>query len=58
MVMTCRCYRVIMTGKDKDVPLKPEDILFIPNSAARSALLRTSEAAIQIATGVAIYGRY
>jgi polysaccharide export outer membrane protein len=48
----------LMAGKGSDLPLKADDILFIPNSAARSALLRTSEAAIQIATGVAIYGRY
>jgi polysaccharide export outer membrane protein len=48
----------LMAGKGSDLPLKSDDILFVPNSAARSALVRTSEAAIQIATGVAIYGRY
>jgi polysaccharide export outer membrane protein len=48
----------LMAWKGSDLPLQSDDILFIPNSAARSALLRTSEAAIQIATGVAIYGRY
>ncbi|HMF75055.1 MAG TPA: polysaccharide biosynthesis/export family protein [Bryobacteraceae bacterium] len=47
----------LMAGKGSDLALKSGDILFIPNSAARSALARTSEAAIQIATGVAIYGR-
>jgi polysaccharide export outer membrane protein len=48
----------LMAGKGADLPLQSDDILFVPNSAARSAFLRTSEAAIQIATGVAIYGRY
>ncbi|MBV9301579.1 MAG: polysaccharide biosynthesis/export family protein [Acidobacteriaceae bacterium] len=48
----------LMAGKGQDLPLKAQDILFIPNSAAKSAASRTAEAAIQIATGVAIYGRY
>ena len=48
----------LMAGKGQDLPLKADDILFIPNSAAKNAASRTAEAAIQIATGVAIYGRY
>jgi len=40
------------------LPLRSNDILFVPNSAAKSVGARTAEAAIQIATGVAIYGRY
>ncbi len=33
------------------------DILFIPNSAAKSATLRGVEAAIQVATGVVVWRR-
>jgi polysaccharide export outer membrane protein len=48
----------LMAGKAADLPLKSNDILFIPNSAAKSALSRSVEAAVQIGTGVAIYARY
>lgn len=49
--------KLLMAGKAPDMPLKADDILFIPNSAAKSALARTAEAAVQIGTGVAIYAR-
>jgi polysaccharide export outer membrane protein len=48
----------LMAGKSPDLPLQSDDILFVPNSAAKNAGGRAMEAAIQIATGVAIYGRY
>jgi polysaccharide export outer membrane protein len=47
----------LMAGKAPDLPLRSDDILFVPNSAAKSMAARTAEAAIQIGTGVAIYGR-
>jgi len=47
----------LMAGKTADLPLKSDDILFVPNSAARSIAARTAEAAIQIGTGFAIYSR-
>ncbi|MDQ2945071.1 MAG: polysaccharide export protein [Acidobacteriota bacterium] len=47
----------ILAGKEADVVLKPNDILFIPNSASRSIALRSLEAAIQIGTGVVIWHR-
>ena len=47
----------VLSGKAGDVPLHPEDILFVPNSAARSATLRALEAGIQVGTGVAIWRR-
>ena len=47
----------IMAGKAKDVPLLPEDILFVPNSAARSAFYRALEGGVQIGTGIAIWRR-
>jgi polysaccharide biosynthesis/export protein len=48
----------LMAGKAPDVPLRADDILFVPNSAAKSITKRTLDAAVQITTGVVIYGRY
>jgi len=48
----------ILSNKAEDLPLQAEDVLFIPNSAAKSAARRSMEAILQTATGVAIYGRY
>jgi polysaccharide export outer membrane protein len=47
----------IMTGSAKDVPLRAEDILFIPENAPRKAITRAAEAALQVGTGLAIYRR-
>ncbi|MDX2149538.1 MAG: polysaccharide biosynthesis/export family protein [Bryobacteraceae bacterium] len=47
----------IIAGKAKDVPLLAEDILFVPNSAAKSALYKGLESGINIGTGVAIFRR-
>jgi polysaccharide export outer membrane protein len=44
----------ILSGKSSDVYLQPNDILFIPNSAAKGVSSRAVEAALQIATGVLI----
>jgi polysaccharide biosynthesis/export protein len=45
----------ILAGQAPDLPLASEDILFIPASAPKKAMARMAEAAIQIATGVAIF---
>jgi polysaccharide export outer membrane protein len=45
----------ILASKAPDVNLQPDDILFVPNSAAKSAMHRGLEAIVQAATGVAIY---
>jgi polysaccharide export outer membrane protein len=47
--------RRIFNGKDKDVELQSEDVLYIPGSAAKRASLRAIEAAIQMGTGLAIF---
>ncbi len=47
----------LMAGKSPDLPLRSNDILFVPNSAAKSAGTRAMEAAIQMATGMVAYGR-
>lgn len=45
----------ILQGKLPDVPLQPEDILFVPSSAPKKAATRAIEAFIQAGTGIAIY---
>jgi polysaccharide export outer membrane protein len=47
----------LLAGKIPDFQLKSNDILFVPNSATKTALARTAEAAITIGTGLAIYAR-
>ena len=46
-----------MAAKSDDVELKDEDVLFIPNSASKSAARRSLESIVQVATGLAIYRR-
>jgi polysaccharide export outer membrane protein len=48
----------ILSGKKEDIELRPDDILFVPNSAARGALRTALDSAIRMATGVVIYRRY
>jgi polysaccharide export outer membrane protein len=48
----------ILSGKDKDVPMEPDDILFVPSNQTRSAAIRVAEAALQIGSGIAIYRSY
>jgi polysaccharide export outer membrane protein len=45
----------ILRGKSPDPVLQAEDILFIPDSAAKRALHRGIESIVQAATGVAIF---
>ena len=47
----------IMTGQAGDVPLLPEDILFVPSSVPKKAIGRVAEAAVQITTGLIIFRR-
>jgi polysaccharide biosynthesis/export protein len=45
----------VLAGQDADVTLQPEDILFVPNSAAKQVSIRAAEAAVQAGTGLAIW---
>ena len=45
----------ILDGKDGDMQLHPNDILFVPASTTRRVSVRALEAAIQIGTGVLIW---
>ncbi len=47
--------QAVLAGKAPDEKLYANDVLFIPNSAAKSTSRRVTEAVIQAATGVAIY---
>ena len=48
----------ILAAKSPDLELKPDDIVFVPNSLAKSATRRGLEAILETATGIAVYGRY
>lgn len=48
----------IMSAQSPDVNLQPEDVVFIPRSAAKAATRRALEAALQTVTGLAIYRPY
>lgn len=45
----------ILAAKALDPQLQPDDIVFVPDSAGKSAFKRGLEAAVQAATGVAIW---
>ena len=45
----------ILAGKEEDVILRPNDILYVPSNAMKTITNRTIDAAIQIGTGLAIY---
>jgi polysaccharide biosynthesis/export protein len=47
----------ILAGREADPGLKPDDILFVPESGSKIALQRGADAAIQVATGVIIWRR-
>ena len=47
--------RAILQGRSPDVPLRANDILFVPDSKAKSATMRALETAIQMGTGVVIW---
>ena len=49
--------RKILSNQAPDQKLQPNDILFIPNSAAKSTSRRALEVGIQMATGVVIFRR-
>jgi len=48
----------ILAAKAPDLELRPDDIVFVPNSVAKSVTRRSLEAILQTATGLAIYRPY
>jgi polysaccharide export outer membrane protein len=47
----------ILANRAADVTMQADDILVVPNNAARSLALRTAETAVNIGTGVAVFRR-
>ena len=47
--------KAVMERSAEDVLLQPSDILYVPNSAAKQAMLRAVEIAVAVGTGVALY---
>jgi polysaccharide export outer membrane protein len=45
----------ILAAKAPDLQLQPDDVVFVPGSAGKSAAKRGGEAILQMATGVAIW---
>ncbi len=45
----------VLSGKAQDIEMEPDDILFVPDSKPKRAVFRAAEAAIQMATGIAIW---
>jgi polysaccharide biosynthesis/export protein len=50
--------KLLMAGKGADMPLQPDDILFVPNSDAKSIGFRTVDAIVAAAGGLAYIARY
>jgi polysaccharide export outer membrane protein len=47
----------ILEHKDEDIPLQPDDLLYVPDSRSKKAAIRGMEAAIQMGTGIVIWRR-
>ncbi len=45
----------ILAGKASDTPLKPADIVFVPNSSGKTVLYKGTEAVVATASGLAIW---
>jgi polysaccharide export outer membrane protein len=48
----------MLAAQVPDMRVEPDDVIFIPNSAALSAFKRSMELALQTASGVIIYRQY
>jgi polysaccharide biosynthesis/export protein len=48
----------LMQGKSPDIPLAPEDIVFVPNSKLRSAAAASFQSVVQAATTAVIYSMH
>ena len=47
----------VLNGKTPDTELEPDDIVYVPDSTAKSTLNRTTEAVMQMAVGLVIWRR-
>ena len=49
--------RKVLDGRTPDIPMQPEDILFVPNNVPKRAAIRALEAGVQMGTGIVIWRR-
>jgi polysaccharide export outer membrane protein len=49
--------RKILEGKLHDVPMQPDDILYVPDNIPKKAALKALDVAVQMGTGVVIWRR-
>ncbi len=47
--------KAMLAGEKPDFELRPDDVLFVPDSTSKKAVIRAAEAALQTITGVAIW---
>jgi polysaccharide biosynthesis/export protein len=47
--------RKIISGEFPDIPMEPEDILFVPDNTPKRAAVRSMEAILQMVTGVVVW---
>jgi len=47
----------MLAGKQSDIHMQPDDVLFVPQSTGKKVATRSLEAVLQTATGIAIWGR-
>lgn len=47
----------ILAGKQSDIRMQPDDVLFVPQSTGKKVATRSLDAVLQTATGIAIWGR-
>ena len=47
----------LLNGKEEDITLRANDILFVPSSLTKKIFSRGAEAAVDTGTGIAIYRR-
>jgi polysaccharide biosynthesis/export protein len=45
----------VVTRQAEDLPLQPSDILYVPDSATKQALLRAAEFGVALGSGIALY---
>jgi len=45
----------VLNRRAEDLQLQPSDILYVPESAGKRALLRTAELSLALGTGLALY---
>jgi len=45
----------VMKFETEDIQLRPSDILYVPKSGAKVALVRAAELAVAVGTGVLLY---